>query len=134
MNHRVLIVEDEFLIRLILADALNDAGYEVAEAANGDEAVDLAAGPEKLALLVTDINMPGKLDGHALAQQLRQTYPNLPIVYTSGRPDRHREHGAMQHNEEFVSKPYTPAQIVAAIKRLLHVSPWSGREDSNLRP
>ncbi len=148
MSNRVLIVEDEFLIRLVLADALSDAGYQVDQASTGDEAAAFAATSPQLALMVTDIHMPGKLDGHALARNLREIYPNLPIVYTSGRPDPARASGARASalpahdpetqesvtNEVFIDKPYTPKQVITAIEKLLAPKTWSGREDSNLRP
>ncbi len=134
MGIKVLIVEDEFLIRLILADALSDAGYDVEQAATGDEAASVMHGAEPLSLLVTDIQMPGTLDGGGLARFLRQSYPNLPVVYTSGRPDNKGVLGPLGRNNVFIRKPYTPSQVVEAIGCLLNNEPWSGREDSNLRP
>ncbi len=134
MGVKVLIVEDEFLIRLILAEALTDAGYDVEQASNGDEAASAVVGEEPLSLLVTDIQMPGSLDGGGLARFLRQSYPDLPVVYTSGRPANKCSLGPLGRKDLFIRKPYTPSQVVDAIGCLLEGRNWSGREDSNLRP
>src|SRR5579872_2369799 len=83
----VLLVEDEFLICEMVAEALSEQGFCVHTADNGIEALrQLAAGP--VDVLFTDINLPGGMDGTALARRARELIPDLPVVYASGRTDR----------------------------------------------
>lgn len=65
---RVLLVEDENLIRLVTSEILQDEGFEVVEAWNGDEAVRLLDGPDSFDILFTDVQMPGTLDGGAMLE------------------------------------------------------------------
>jgi CheY-like chemotaxis protein len=82
---RVLLVEDEPLVRMLLADELRAAGLVVVEAASGPEALSFLAA-DQVDIVVTDIQMPGGLDGLALANQVRRRFPELPIVLASGNP------------------------------------------------
>jgi CheY-like chemotaxis protein len=80
---KVLVVEDEELIRLIVVDALEDAGFEVIEAATGEEA--LSRCQERVAdVLFTDIRLPGTVDGWDVAEHCRDLNPQMPVVYASG--------------------------------------------------
>ena len=115
---RVLIVEDEFLIRLTLAEVLADEGYEVLEAESGDEAAEMLDLDEDIAVLLTDIQLPGNLDGRALAQRARQNKPELPVIFMTGRPDSIGS-GHSGAREIYVSKPYLPSEICAAVRRLV---------------
>lgn len=81
---RVLLVEDEGLIRLITEEFLQEHGFEVIEAWNGDEAARLLDGPDGFDVLFTDVRMPGSLDGVALAEHARRRYPKLPVLVVSG--------------------------------------------------
>ena len=84
----ILVVEDNELIRMILVEELRDFGYRVEESETADQALGLLAEIDrKLSLLVTDIHMPGAADGIALAAHVREQYPDVPIIYTTGRPD-----------------------------------------------
>ncbi len=114
---RLLLVEDEFLIRLTLAETLQDAGYEVVEAEDADEALaHLATGP--VDLLLTDIQLPGPADGKELAKRVRAILPELPVIFMTGRPEPGgtRLAGA---RELTIAKPYLPSEVCAAIARLL---------------
>jgi CheY-like chemotaxis protein len=84
---RVLLAEDEFLIRMMLAEDLEAAGYDVVEAETGDDALAKSLGGDGCDVLVTDIEMPGSLDGLALAVRMRERHPDLPVVYVTGRPE-----------------------------------------------
>jgi DNA-binding NtrC family response regulator len=79
----VLIVEDEILIRMMLVDALNDAGYRVIEAGNVLEAV-AALGRYEIDTVVTDMDMPGGLNGLDLARMLSSTHQSTTVIVTSG--------------------------------------------------
>ena len=114
---RVLLVEDNALVCDILAEELRDAGFLVSKAASADEAADLMSGqPTPPTILVTDIHMPGRLDGLALVRLLRSRFPELPVVYITGRPDVMDRLG---RNEVLVRKPFTPSEVFAAIRQLL---------------
>ncbi|MBV9735237.1 MAG: response regulator [Acidisphaera sp.] len=114
---RLLIVEDEFLIRLTLATALAEDGFQVSEAASGEEALALLAAVEPIDLLLTDIQLSGALDGLALARAARRQAPDLPVIFMTGRPELAREAGSA--NDAFVAKPYLPSEVCATARRLL---------------
>lgn len=107
--YRVLVVEDEALIRMTILDALEDAGFEVIEAASADEAMDMLDG-QKIHLLFTDIQMPGKLTGVDLAHAMARRFPGAGIIVASGRLVA--EDVDLPPQAEFHSKPYDLSAIV----------------------
>lgn len=113
----VLIVEDEALVRMHGADILQDAGFSVIEATNADEALDLLQHHSEVCLLFSDIDMPGSMDGLALAQIVHAKWPQIRLLLTSGRhtiPDTD-----IPDDGQFVSKPWDGmliAKIQAALK------------------
>jgi CheY-like chemotaxis protein len=113
----VLIVEDDFLIRMTLAEALADEGFSVAEAASGDEALAMLQDDGSIDLLMTDIQLPGQLDGFALVRAARIRRPDLPVVFMTGRPDARTAHPT-NPRDLFIAKPYLPSEICAAARRL----------------
>ncbi len=116
----ILVVEDDFLIRAILVEELLDAGYTVKETATGDEAVELLATIDPpLRVLITDIHMPGTRDGIEVAAAVRSTYPTVPIIYTTGRPDALNQVRNLGAHEYLVRKPYIPSDIITRIETLL---------------
>lgn len=84
-GRRVLVVEDEGLIRIITAEHLRGSGYEVLEARNGDEAV-LVLKSFSVDLVITDFNMPGALNGLGLARWIDANRPGLPVLLISAVP------------------------------------------------
>ena len=115
---KIMIVEDEFLIRLTLAEALTDEGFEVVEAANGDEALSALRDNPGIALLLTDIQLPGQLDGVALARAARQHLPRIPVIFMTGRPDS-LSRDATSPGDVVIAKPYLPSEVCATARRLL---------------
>lgn len=115
---RVLIVEDEDLIRLILAEVLMDEGFHVVEAVNGDKAVELIDGPERFHAIVTDIHMPGERDGIAVGRHVRSRHPQMPVIYCTGRPDALNGAGPLGDQDLLIRKPYVPSQIVTVLRSL----------------
>lgn len=114
---RVLIVEDDFLIRQNVADYLTDAGFEIVEAESGDEALDLLAAHEPVDLIFTDVHMPGRADGNKLGLIAKQLRPGLPVIHASARPPTpDMPPGAA---DLFIPKPYSLVDVLAAIRRLL---------------
>ena len=111
---RILVVEDDFLIRMMLAEVLADEGFDVLEAETGDEALGLL--DASVELVVTDVQLPGSLNGRELVAQARKTRPDLPVIFTSGRMDP----GSTQTARDVsITKPYQSAEICATIRRLL---------------
>ena len=80
----ILVVEDEVLVRMMIADELRNAGYTVLEASNADEALEVLRHTSEVALVFTDLRMPGSMDGMKFAGFVRSEYPVLKIVLTSG--------------------------------------------------
>src|SRR6202012_5184066 len=99
----VLVVEDEALVRMYAADVLEDAGYEVIEAGNAEQALaQLEARPD-IEGMFTDINMPGDMDGFALPREVFRRRPDVHLILTSGRMRLDRT--AVPDVAAFVPKP-----------------------------
>lgn len=118
-ERKVLLVEDEFLIRLVLAEVLSDAGYVVTAAVTADEAASLLDGAGTFDVVVTDIQTPGQLDGIGLARRVRQHDPDMRVVFMTGRPDAMRSAGKLGPRDAFIAKPYGPSDVVRTLDRLL---------------
>jgi CheY-like chemotaxis protein len=110
----VLIVEDETLIRLSVAKAIKDAGFEVIEAASADEAIIILEARNDIRVIFTDLHMPGSMDGLKLVHAVRNRWPPIKIIVTSGR-DRIVERD-LPEGGRFFSKPYDPMQITDALR------------------
>jgi CheY-like chemotaxis protein len=112
----VLIVEDDFLIRMNAGQIIGDAEFDVIEAANADEAIAILETRLDITVLFTDIQMPGSMDGLKLAAAVRGRWPPIKIIATSGlinvRPND------LPSGGRFISKPYSPAQIVGTLREL----------------
>jgi CheY-like chemotaxis protein len=119
MAYRILLVEDENLIRVMLSEMLQDAGYDVVEAATGDEACTLMHGVSGFDVLLTDIQMPGQADGIDVAHQFQAHHPNAPVVYMTGRPDMMARIGHLATGEALLRKPFRPRQMLDALDGLL---------------
>ena len=115
----ILVVEDDNLIRLILVEELEDAGYHVKEAETGDQAVGVLANIDRpLTMLITDIHMPGRLSGIDLAAHVQQHHPGVPIIYTTGRPDALARLHHLEERQALVRKPYTPDDVIKQVQSL----------------
>lgn len=101
---KVLLVEDEPIIRMIGSDALEDAGYEVIEARDADEAVRILEAAGEVHVLFTDIRMPGSMDGLALARLVHERWPAMKILITSG--DTFPRAAQIPDAGHFLPKPY----------------------------
>jgi CheY-like chemotaxis protein len=127
---RILVVEDELIIRLFLVEALEEAGYDVVEAASGDHAAKELDGPDGFRVLLTDLHMPGTLDGFALARRAREKDPNIAVLYMTGRPDALQPLGAISRRDAVLLKPYGPSQVLEVVSRLIGEPPANSRSDS----
>jgi two-component system, response regulator PdtaR len=115
----VLVVEDEVLIRLMLADELRGEGLQVLEAANADEALTVLQSSLPVHLLFTDIRMPGRMDGLALAKAAHARFPQIKrIIGSSARPEQSIDAFA----DAFLAKPYDLHELIKQVRRLLDQS------------
>src|ERR1700732_2938499 len=112
----VLIVEDEFILRMDAVDMIAGAGFEVLEAGNADEAIDILESRRDITVVFTDIQMPGSMDGLKLARAVRGRWPPIKIIATSGLVDV--GDGDLPSGGLFLQKPYSPAQISRALRDL----------------
>lgn len=111
-----MVVEDEFLIRMMITDELRMAGYVVVECSTADEAIDVLRSGISIGVIFTDVRMPGSMDGVSLAQTVRQEFPALKVVATSC------EQRPVTLTEQFVPKPYNPRSVVHLIDALTGMS------------
>jgi CheY-like chemotaxis protein len=114
---KVLIVEDEPLIRLGLATAVEEAGYDVVEAANASEALRRLEADPDIRLLLTDVDMPGGMDGIALAHHVRDRWPPVRLIVISGKVGV--KPGQLPSGARFVSKPYQEPALLSIMQTLL---------------
>jgi CheY-like chemotaxis protein len=121
----LLVVEDDFLVRLTLVDALSDLGFAVLEAEDAPAALSMLCDHSEIELMLTDINLPGGSDGFALARAARVIRPMLPVIYASGRYARAEPHLQVP-GSRFIAKPFTPSLAVAVIHDLLEEDPATG--------
>ena len=113
---KVLVVEDEALIRFTIADDLRDAGFEVFEAETADEAIAILV-REPIRLLFTDIDMPGSMDGLRLSAIVRDRWPPVRIIVTSGK--QVPAAALLPAGSQFMPKPYTTAGVLDAVRTML---------------
>jgi len=118
---RVLVVEDEAIIRIAMVDALTDAGFEVDETADSDEGERLLD-EDGYKLLVTDIHMPGKQDGVRLAKQLHRNEPSIPILFVTARADVLARLRAAGMTSMTIQKPFSPERLMSTVRGLLQNS------------
>ncbi len=117
----VLVVDDEPLIRMVAADMLSDEGIPHYEANDADEALAIIETQPAISVLFTDINMPGSMDGLALARRVHELKPELAIIVTSGRfriPECD-----LPDDGTFLPKPYTSQQLVKIVQGKLRPRP-----------
>jgi CheY-like chemotaxis protein len=113
----ILIVEDELLIRMNAVEMIEEAGFEVVEAATADEAIAILEDRLDITVVFTDIQMPGSMDGLKLAAAVRDRWPPIKIVATSGHVKLGP--GDLPEGGRFLPKPYSPAEIVKTLRELM---------------
>jgi len=112
----VLIVEDELLLRMDAAEIVAAAGFEAVEAANADEAIEILEARRDIAVVFTDIQMPGSMDGLKLVRAVRGRWPPIKIIATSGRLEV--EETDLPQGGRFLPKPYSPIQVKRVLREL----------------
>jgi CheY-like chemotaxis protein len=120
----ILVVEDEVLVRMVICDYLRDCGYRVIEAAGADEAMlVLQQDDPAIDAVLSDVEMPGAMDGFALAQWIRRHRPGLDVILV-GNPQRAAQAAAdLCERGPTLAKPYEPRAVVDRIRRLLAERP-----------
>ncbi len=109
----VLVVEDEVLVRMVIADLLQEGGFKTIEAADPAEALALLEARRDISLLVTDVNMPG-LDGFALARHVADRWPTIGIIVSSGRVQP--QPGDLPEGALFVPKPWSNEGLLRQVR------------------
>jgi CheY-like chemotaxis protein len=112
----VLMFKDEFLLRMDAVDMIAAAGFEVVEAANADEAIEILESRRDITVVFTDIQMPGSMDGLKLARAVRGRWPPIKIVATSGQLDVRETD--LPEGGRFLAKPYSPIQVTGVLREL----------------
>ena len=117
--HTVLIVDDEEPVSGFVERVLREAGYKTATAANGSEALKVAAAIDSLDIIVTDLKMPG-MTGSELARRIRQSLPAVKVLYLTGYADNlFREKATLWQDEAYLDKPCTVRSLLEAVSLLL---------------
>jgi CheY-like chemotaxis protein len=114
---KILVVEDEALIRLGIVDLLEEEGFEAFEAANSDQAIGVLERNPDIRLIVTDVDMPGSMDGLKLAHFVRQKWPPIQLIIISGKVGVAPE--MLPSSARFFSKPYQDDRLIGTINELI---------------
>jgi two-component system, response regulator PdtaR len=112
----ILIVEDEFLLRMDSAEAIEDAGFEVIQASNADEAIAILTARPEIHVVFTDVQMPGSMDGLKLARFVRNRWPPIQIVATSGHVAVRPED--LPAGSVFLPKPYLGTDVIRRLREM----------------
>ncbi len=111
----ILVVEDELILRVMAIDLFEEAGYETAEANNADDAIELLQRRVDIRVVFTDVQMPGSMDGIKLAALVRNKWPLIELIMTSGR---HVQHTEIPERGVFLPKPYDPETLLRMTRDL----------------
>ena len=115
---KILVVDDESRMRKLVKDFLSKRGYEVLEAGDGEEAVDIFFKDKEIALIILDVMMP-KMDGWQVCREIRQ-YSKVPIIMLTAKSDERDELlGFDLGVDEYISKPFSPKILVARVEAIL---------------
>ena len=119
-HETILVVEDNEGVRDYARDVLSDLGYRVYDAVDAEEALRLIGNKPPIDLLFTDVVLPGSLNGRDLAVRVRQRYPDLPVLYTTGYTRNAIVHqGRLDPDVDLLNKPYTQQDLALKVRELL---------------
>jgi CheY-like chemotaxis protein len=113
----VLVVEDDFLLRMDAVNIVRNAGFGAVEATNADEAIAVIEADPNIHIVFTDVQMPGTMDGLKLARFIKDRWPPIKIVATSGRVRVSK--ADLPEGSVFVRKPYSPELIISTLRELM---------------
>ena len=114
-----MIVDDEPTIRMVTAEVLREAGYRIIEAADGPSALHALKSAPKVHMLVTDIGLPGGLNGRQLAAAVQSERPNIKVLLITGYAHNVAEDGRLTDGAEIMIKPFDMDALAQKIKRML---------------
>lgn len=113
----VLVVDDEAVVRHAAVEMIEESGFAALEACDGTQAMELLDTVDGVGVVLTDINMPASIDGIRLAACIQRKWPRVGIIVASGKVSPKR--GDIPAGGLFFAKPYTEAEVIAAIRRFL---------------
>jgi len=120
----VLVVEDDELVRTLAVEVVEEAGFVAIEAANADEAILILEHRTDVALVFTDIDMPGSMNGLKLAHAVRSRWPPIKIAIVSGKLNL--SDAELPSNSLFFAKPYPVSRMIYELRLLLFSAPETG--------
>ncbi|ESQ82072.1 hypothetical protein AEAC466_19330 [Asticcacaulis sp. AC466] len=112
---KILLVEDEPLLRFVIVETLRDANLDVVDFCSADDALAYLVTKDDVDLIFTDINMPGAIDGLGLAHAVKEDFPRVKVILTSGRSRSTDELAGLP----FISKPYIVHDVIETIRATL---------------
>jgi len=119
MKDSILIVEDEIDLRRVMTDFLKAADFQVLEASNGQEALDLLAQAMHVSCIILDVMMPIK-DGWSTLREIKEYYKDIPVIMLTARSQVDDEVFALELGaDDFIAKPFVAARLIARVKSLL---------------
>jgi CheY-like chemotaxis protein len=113
----VLVVEDESLVRMNAVEMVQEAGFEAISASDADEALQLLESRNDIRAVFTDVQMPGSMDGLRLARVIRNRWPPVALIITSGQTAELERH--IPTGGRLLAKPYQQVQIETALRQLI---------------
>lgn len=126
-REHILLVEDDDLVRDHVTMLLKTLGYQVSVAANGADALDVLQRLGSVDLLFTDVVMPGGMTGRQLADALRKTHPNIPVLFSSGYTENAIvHHGRLDPGVYLLQKPYRRQELASMVRRVIDESRQTG--------
>lgn len=114
MARVVLVVDDDPMVRFVTAEYIRDCGYPAVEVADAAEAISVLESNAEIRIVVTDINMPGDMNGLQLARYVRDTWPPVHLIITSGLPDASRN---LPSAAVYLHKPFSLLEMAAILSR-----------------
>ena len=117
---RVLVIDDEPTVRLLVAEVLTDLGYKALEASDGASGLKLLRSPARVDLLVTDVGLPGGMNGRQVADAARQLRPDLKVLFITGFAEHAvLSHGHLDPGMHILTKPFAMEALASRIRELL---------------
>jgi two-component system, response regulator PdtaR len=113
----ILVVDDEAMVRLLAKTFLEEANFHALLASSADEAIGVLEQREDIKAIITDVEMPGSMDGVRLANAVRDRWPPVAIIVMSGQ---WQEPSALPENSRFFQKPFSPKEVISAVRELVN--------------
>jgi CheY-like chemotaxis protein len=126
-TEKILLVEDDDMVRLVAGEILSSSGYTVLEATRMSEAVRHCAENPDIALLLTDVVMP-RINGKELAERLAKVLPRMRVLFMSGYTETVVHDGVLDQGLNFIQKPFTPTALLRKVREVLDGGEASGRQ------